>query len=489
MKKFYFLVFLMAFAITTVLVADNGNIFSDFPDKSLTLRNDDPGQSQPDSMLYYNYKGELTQKVIYEYKNGLDYESTSLIYYILNNRGEWYIALKRESIVRDNGRSVKEAKYMFSEDNLLIGGEKKFYKYNAERKLIEEIKSVWKRKSKDVGEWEAQTKSVYDYDNDKNQIHHYYYNWNSFLSEWIGIYKLTTGYDEHNNLILRLSYTWDNNWKKADREEFVYFYNDKEKIDHVELNWYNRDDEIYYSAKKVNIYEDGSDNIAQVDTYVWDEDKNDWDYSSRSMISYDDKNREVNSEIFTWFEDKNEWILTAKRIKDFNSTGKNTFVEEYYYDDFLQQFIGSKKNIFDFDDAGNMISFESYNWDRTNNKWKNWAKTIYTFDSEGRLIVQESHTWNNSISEYEPDGKDVYYYPSPMSITPDQTDSGKVYFSDGTLIINTPAAEYVAVYSVSGAMVYRAFKTEGELSVDLPVLPKGLYIVKGGSGWSAKIIR
>jgi hypothetical protein len=64
-----------------------------------------------------------------------------------------------------------------------------------------------------------------------------------------------------------------------------------------------------------------------------------------------------------------------------------------------------------------------------------------------------------------------------------------VYAGEGLLTINTPAAEHIAVYSISGALLYRVQKSAGEAAYRIDHLPHGVLIVKGSSGWATKILK
>jgi hypothetical protein len=67
-------------------------------------------------------------------------------------------------------------------------------------------------------------------------------------------------------------------------------------------------------------------------------------------------------------------------------------------------------------------------------------------------------------------------------------DAGNVRYANGVLTVNTPAAERITVYSLSGAVMYQARKAAGEASFDLNGLPKGVFIAKGSSGWTRKAV-
>jgi hypothetical protein len=59
---------------------------------------------------------------------------------------------------------------------------------------------------------------------------------------------------------------------------------------------------------------------------------------------------------------------------------------------------------------------------------------------------------------------------------------------DGLLTVYTPAAEQIAVYSATGALLYQAQKPAGEAAFRIGHLPKGALIVTGSSGWSVKVV-
>jgi YD repeat-containing protein len=65
----------------------------------------------------------------------------------------------------------------------------------------------------------------------------------------------------------------------------------------------------------------------------------------------------------------------------------------------------------------------------------------------------------------------------------------EILYYNGLLTVNTPSAERIGVYSVSGSLLYQAQKPAGEATFNLGHLPKGVYIVKGSSGWVRKIVR
>ncbi|MDR1336672.1 MAG: T9SS type A sorting domain-containing protein [Tannerella sp.] len=67
-------------------------------------------------------------------------------------------------------------------------------------------------------------------------------------------------------------------------------------------------------------------------------------------------------------------------------------------------------------------------------------------------------------------------------------EAADIHYANSLLRVNTPAAERVTVYSLSGTVMYQAQKAAGEASFDLNGLPKGVFIAKGSSGWTRKVV-
>jgi hypothetical protein len=61
-------------------------------------------------------------------------------------------------------------------------------------------------------------------------------------------------------------------------------------------------------------------------------------------------------------------------------------------------------------------------------------------------------------------------------------------YADGILTVNTPVAERIDVYAISGALLYQAQKAAGEATFNFSHMPKGVLIVRGSSGWTRKIV-
>jgi hypothetical protein len=67
-------------------------------------------------------------------------------------------------------------------------------------------------------------------------------------------------------------------------------------------------------------------------------------------------------------------------------------------------------------------------------------------------------------------------------------EAADVHYANGILTVNSPAAERIDVYSAAGALLYQVQKASGEATFNFNRLPQGVLIVRGGSGWTRKIV-
>jgi hypothetical protein len=62
-----------------------------------------------------------------------------------------------------------------------------------------------------------------------------------------------------------------------------------------------------------------------------------------------------------------------------------------------------------------------------------------------------------------------------------------IRYAEGVLSVNTPSSEQVYVYSVNGSLLFHTRKAAGPEAFSVS-LPKGVWIVRGSSGWVRKSV-
>jgi hypothetical protein len=80
-------------------------------------------------------------------------------------------------------------------------------------------------------------------------------------------------------------------------------------------------------------------------------------------------------------------------------------------------------------------------------------------------------------------------YVSNEDIAEEKNILGNVYVSGNKLIIKSASAnETISVFLITGSLVDMFHKSEYEITRDLTVYPKGIFVVNGSSGWSQKFV-
>ena len=80
-------------------------------------------------------------------------------------------------------------------------------------------------------------------------------------------------------------------------------------------------------------------------------------------------------------------------------------------------------------------------------------------------------------------------YVSNENILEEKNISGNVYVSGNKLIIKSVSEdETISVFFITGSLVEKFHKAEYEVTRDLTVYPKGIFIVNGSSGWTQKFV-
>jgi len=132
---------------------------------------------------------------------------------------------------------------------------------------------------------------------------------------------------------------------------------------------------------------------------------------------------------------------------------------------------------------------ESYENNPMTGELQPTEKSIAWLDAQGRFVREESYSYDYDTMEWLLDSYVIYHYTGMTGIADRDLLAQQVIVSttNGSLSINSPKAETIVVYSLSGAQVYTSFKPSGEIQVSLGNLSPGIYLVKGGSGWVKKI--
>ncbi|MDR2764974.1 MAG: DUF3836 domain-containing protein [Tannerella sp.] len=240
-------------------------------------------------------------------------------------------------------------------------------------------------------------------------------------------------------------------------------------------------------ARSVSTY-DTNRNETLYKHYKWNTSSGSWMESSKSVIAHDANGNQTLYEHYNWDTSSGKWIGDRKYVQAYDAYGHNTLYVYYRWDTSSGSWIWSSKTVYAYDAYGNETLYESYSWDTSSGDWIGSSKTVYEKNGYGQEMLSKSYVWNNG---WECTSYTVSY---PESGYPDGTErigeaEALAYIHGDVLHIQTVQAERITIYTLNGSKVYEGTVPAGATALSAGRLPKGVLIVRGGSGWTGKVIR
>jgi len=378
--------------------------------------------------------------------------------------------------------------------------------YDSNNNMIYMERQTWEE-----DKWKNSHKAEYKYDNRGNRTFAQSWNadWNS--GEWVNNYKSITKFDNRDEEILNESYYWNIDSISGGYWQGRFY----EMSEYTDEGW-----EIYY------------------EDYTWDDESRKWTLAYKWLSEFDsNKNPSIQKE-YEWVD--GEWTLVeytilypyvpandieieeTKPINDDNEEsnfeGKFALVLNIASDAIpVGTFDIVLPDGFTLDEEATRLSeeLESKAYMTLQEKGNNvWTVTI----TEGSLRAASNVVYKNILDvAYKVDEsvaanrneillknmvlslstggviskEEMKVTVAPKTVTGLENGSENtkdITLVDGILTVDTPQAEIVSVYSVSGKLIYAGKKQEGEFTVNVKNISESVIIVKGSSGWSAKFI-
>ena len=432
------------------------------------------------TVFYYDLHTWLTKKItrIYDDQN-MDWE----------NKEKW------EYGYNENGKIIREAKYLWDEDN---AGWKvcdlSNYAYDENDRMIMKEKYLWDDFSNTLFgayKWE----SVSD-DNGASKAL-VYYQWDYDKNEWRFDYKWENVLSDTSSV--NIYYEWsvdDQQWVDSIKYENVYgkYYNTYYYQDAI-ADWFLTKHEIYYyndtgdtlreslilarswpdtlwhnDSRVLHTYE----GLREVDTiYSWDDTDADWKYAEIDEYVHDEEGRCLSSMYYAWDTNTSSWFLFFGCERTYNNAGKRTsftgwsksgivLQRKYYYDEqnrmIAEEFgpgpILTSRKEYGYDSDDRKIYQISFSWDE-NEGWVAYMKYWYYYGLFSGIDELKKGHWK--------------VYPNPAGEV--------IYINTGTNI--TPPTE-VVIINLNGQIVLQKDLGSDIYEVGIPVegLRSGMYIMR-----------
>ena len=373
--------------------------------------------------INYNWNEELkiwegTSKYQREYNNSGNVTFLTIYYWDhnLNNWHEHHIWLYTYNA---QGKCTSDEHYLWDKaQNKLSFAKREVYTYNAAEQLLstekyEKVNNVW----------EKLTKSVNNYDVNDFKIQMDFFQWDSFISDWVLTKKEVFANDNSGNVLERSFLNWDEHGSK----------------------WVNDSKEVFTNDINGNAIE----NIV----HKWNLTLDVWEVYWKTEKSYTASGIVLSEMGYSWDKLSASWKGTNKWVEDFNENGEKTLEEHYY-------------------------------WNSTLGDWKGILKSVYGFNASGLAETKEGYAWDaTSNSWYLSSKRTTYYEPIPTFTKNLQADSYRLYPnpSYGAITVEGEmgTAFTVRIYNMAGAMLGTVKSKASRIQFDLNAYgAKGIYLLE-----------
>ncbi len=293
---------------------------------------------------------------------------------------------------------------------------------NSESYVYDIIIKQWNTES---SKWENSEHYLNTYDNQFNELESIYQIWDSGNNSWINAERYTSEYDENGNWISYLCENWNiNQWTKY----FLYStsYNSQNLITEdllqiwneistkwenyilykyeYDIDWNNiiylRQDWNYNSFSWENAWQHvGQFNNNLLTQDLFQEWNNDWQNSTLTEYSYDEKQNITEQIIKIWL-DNSTWGNSSYHIFVYDENNNNSEYYYNYWDDSLSTWVTWYRDLYTYDENNNQIGYFSEDWNNLDSVWINYEQAFFSYNDQGFLISELYQSWDSDLSDW-----------------------------------------------------------------------------------------
>lgn len=187
-------------------------------------------------------------------------------------------------------------------------------------------------------EWEGDIKEEYTYNAQDEPSLIFVYEWDTDIQDWGAIYKANFSYNDEGRQILMEVYDWSNNpvsktessyeikdgnlfrtdieyisdpsvntpWLTESKIETTYDENENEILS-IEYSWEYDDNSWQPITKIESTYDENGNEILYVES-TWDYSLDDWDYESKGEYVYGEDDQTLSAKIYYWNYNMGYWV-------------------------------------------------------------------------------------------------------------------------------------------------------------------------------------
>lgn len=187
-----------------------------------------------------------------------------------------------------------------------------------------------------------------------------------------------------------------------------------------------------------------------------------------------------------WNAGTSLWEDLFRTTYSYDANNDNTQQFRKAYDKNTNTWNNRAKSELSFDASHNNLSQENYNWDSPSNTWINGNLSTWEYYANGCTSAFDNfYSWDPASSRYVSHIR--YEYRSTFVSTAVKSVSTSIPrifpnpVLDNTLHVQVNSNSNFELYDLTGRLQYSGLLKTGENILELPQIPKGIYIFRSGN--------
>ncbi|KXX68187.1 T9SS type A sorting domain-containing protein [Flammeovirga sp. SJP92] len=349
---------------------------------------------------YHSLSNPIEINIDYEYNSFYDFDA---------NLQEYLGSLKDEYTYDDNNNLISRKHYYWSKQTTdWVLSDFIEYEIDNNGRLISTIESY---SNALITNLKKRNKEVVNYDNNGNQILYGRYKWNESQQDWIGLQKSTSVYNDQNQVLSRIYFSWSSEKKKfipTNKNTYNYT-NEKQTL--VENEVYDQIDESWNKNYKYIYAFDENGYNTKIEYYVGNN-NNEWKLVSTDTSTYDEKGRLISKIDFR--EDEGYQFNISYDYTDDNMTKE--IIQEWDQD--LEKWVNQQQYYYTTIVKDNASTWMMSDWNNEKEQWEFNRRIDLTYDNDGNETSKKTYT--GAIDNWEKNGYTTYEYDEYGSVTKKQ---------------------------------------------------------------------
>lgn len=306
------------------------------------------------------------------------------------------------------------------------------------------------------------SKGFYEYFPNKNLKEFYYQIFDETIVDWVNVQRTKYTYNPSNSAVETLAESWSETlgaWQNTNKRTMVYDVNNLQTENKLEV--WNATLGVYENySLTLNKY--GLKNLlSKTYSIKWDDFFNAWDSISKEEYFYNSKLKMDSS--LSYF-----WSITGPWEVKF-------------------------KTMYNYDSKESLIKELELNWISSLSKFENKNEALFEFNKDTFIVAEEyGYNWNADLEAYENHTRTEYSCPENENTGLLNLDNDLILVfpnpaSNNIIHVSVSIPSLYKIYNIMGAIISIGSFEKGINSIEISMLPNGIYIIKTQTS-SQKII-